>query len=301
MEYKFIKAKAIENIHAGKASASTDSIDKPIQRDSSGIPCVENTSFKGAIKQHFNHKSSTKVFVDAAFGAEGENGTPISVGQYSIKQLNLLSIPIIIHPVPEKMNSTVLVTSWEILDTLFEDICLYNPEDTKTKQFRNEYPEFRKSYVSGTAPVVFSPESSEITIPTLTCIGKNYTLIQEGNTKTLPIWLENVIFNEYDQNKVLIIVNSNTFRKLTNDFELPLKHRNIIEWGESKNLWIEQFLPRGTRFISKVKMPEKLYRKKDNSEISKHKESFSSEVDKVCIQIGANKSVGYGECYFEIL
>lgn len=300
MEFYFLQAKAIENLHPGRANASTDSIDKVVQRDVGGIPCVESTSFKGALKMHFEQKPSNQKFIDAAFGAEGFNGAALSVGQYGPKQLDLLAIPIPIHPVPLGMNSTVLVTSWEILDRLYEEIDIYKPEATVMNDFHKFYIRFRNEHYASEIPLVFAPTDSNINIKSATTLGKFVTQLTEGPSKVLPEWLSKVVFDKSDPVKTLVITQPFHFEKLTNDDSLPVKHRNKIDWGESNNLWVEQFLPRGTRFITNLRVPDVLYYK-DNTKIANHFKIFETEVNGKCIQAGANKSVGYGSCYFNIV
>lgn len=300
MKFYFLHSKAIENIHAGMATASTDSIDKAVQRDASGIPCVENTGFKGALKMHFRDNNVDTSFIDAAFGGEGKNDSELSTGQYGPKQLDLLAIPVPLHPVPVNLCSAVPVTSWEILDRLYEDIILCQPVSDKCILFKENYYQFRIANYPSTVPFLYTPSNENIAVPHLTSLGKNRVPLMAGPSKELPAWLEQVVFNEYDLTRALVISDSHHFEQFVNDAGLPVKPRNHIEWGESKNLWMEQFLPRGTRFVTHIRIPEILY-KKNQPSVTDHFKTFEENTNKKCIQTGANKSVGYGVSYFELV
>ena len=75
------------------------------------------------------------------------------------------------------------------------------------------------------------------------------------------------------------------FTTCCNDENLPIIARNVLENGESKNLWYEQVVPAETVFYAIIQEPEgDVLRKAINGKI---------------IQIGANATVGYGYCKFE--
>lgn len=78
------------------------------------------------------------------------------------------------------------------------------------------------------------------------------------------------------------------FCKIADDYHLPVIARNQLENGESKNLWYEQVLPRGTKFFFTV-----LY--EDESLFT----VFSEALQLHPVQIGANASIGYGFCKIE--
>ena len=61
---------------------------------------------------HFRDNNVDMLYIDAAFGGEGKIGSPLSTGQYGPKQLDLLAIPVPLHPVPVNLCSAIPVTSW---------------------------------------------------------------------------------------------------------------------------------------------------------------------------------------------
>lgn len=77
-----------------------------------------------------------------------------------------------------------------------------------------------------------------------------------------------------------------SFACLCNDDNLPIIARNKLNNGESVNLWYEQVLPAETVFYAIIR--------EDNDDL------IVALKDKI-VQIGANATIGYGYCYFELL
>ena len=81
-------------------------------------------------------------------------------------------------------------------------------------------------------------------------------------------------------------IDSKEFKELCNDDNLPIIARNVLENGESKNLWYEQVLPAETVLYTIIDDKE------DNSLAKKLKDA------KAIVQIGAGATIGYGYCKF---
>ncbi|MFI3314802.1 MAG: RAMP superfamily CRISPR-associated protein [Rikenellaceae bacterium] len=82
------------------------------------------------------------------------------------------------------------------------------------------------------------------------------------------------------------------FTQYCSDLELPIIARNVLDNGESKNLWYEQYIPSeaifGTLLISNdITSGNVLENALNNNELT--------------IQIGANATIGYGYCKFKKL
>ena len=73
---------------------------------------------------------------------------------------------------------------------------------------------------------------------------------------------------------------------LCSDDNLPIIARNCLENGESKNLWYEQVLPAETVLYTIIQ--------EDGN-------SLKNALDGQIVQIGANATIGYGYCKFELL
>lgn len=70
------------------------------------------------------------------------------------------------------------------------------------------------------------------------------------------------------------------------DDNLPIIARNVLDNGESKNLWYEQVLPAETVLYT-------IIQERGND--------LANALDGKIVQIGANATIGYGYCKFELL
>lgn len=73
---------------------------------------------------------------------------------------------------------------------------------------------------------------------------------------------------------------------LCSDDNLPIIARNVLDNGESKNLWYEQVLPAETVLYT-------IIQEKDDE--------LATALDGQIVQIGANATIGYGYCKFELM
>ena len=76
------------------------------------------------------------------------------------------------------------------------------------------------------------------------------------------------------------------FIELCSDDNLPIIARNVLDNGESKNLWYEQVVPAETIFYTIIH---------DNGD-----RTLAEQISnpKAFVQIGANATIGYGYCKF---
>lgn len=72
---------------------------------------------------------------------------------------------------------------------------------------------------------------------------------------------------------------------LCHEDNLPIIARNVLENGESKNLWYEQVLPAETVLYTIIQ---------------EEGEELAKALDGQIVQIGANATIGYGYCKFEL-
>ena len=81
-------------------------------------------------------------------------------------------------------------------------------------------------------------------------------------------------------------VSNEEFGELCSDDNLPIIARNVLENGESKNLWYEQVIPAETVFYTIID--------------DKGDRALANKIadDKAIVQIGANATIGYGYCKF---
>lgn len=75
------------------------------------------------------------------------------------------------------------------------------------------------------------------------------------------------------------------FGELCDDDNLPIIARNVLENGESKNLWYEQVLPAETVLYTIIR---------------EEGEELKNALNGQIVQIGANATIGYGYCLFSL-
>lgn len=80
------------------------------------------------------------------------------------------------------------------------------------------------------------------------------------------------------------LISHGDFKSICSDDNLPIIARNVLENGESKNLWYEQVLPAETVLYTIIQEKGDMLAKALDGEI---------------VQIGANATIGYGYCKFE--
>lgn len=85
--------------------------------------------------------------------------------------------------------------------------------------------------------------------------------------------------------KKVEIISDKEFSDIASNDNLPIIARNCLENGESKNLWYEQVLPSETILYA----------------IIREEGDDLAELDGKVIQIGANATIGYGYCKFELI
>lgn len=83
------------------------------------------------------------------------------------------------------------------------------------------------------------------------------------------------------------------FSSLCSDENLPIIARNVLENGQSKNLWYEQVIPAETIFYAVIQEPD--------TPIKKSGGLLAEAIKNKIIQIGANATIGYGYCKFDLI
>ena len=93
-------------------------------------------------------------------------------------------------------------------------------------------------------------------------------------------------YPEGPQAKAVKAVNAADMEKICNDDNLPIIARNVLDNGESKNLWYEQVLPAETVLYTIIQ---------EKGDV------LAKALDGQIVQIGANATIGYGYCKFELM
>ena len=97
--------------------------------------------------------------------------------------------------------------------------------------------------------------------------------------------------NSYTAEKIItpkgtIEIDDKKFQEYCSDDNLPIIARNVLENGESKNLWYEQVLPAETVLYTIIREKGDILKNALNGKI---------------VQIGANATIGYGYCKFDCI
>jgi len=186
----------------------------------------------------------------------GKEGS--SGGRYSFFEANILTLP-----QRSNVKPYFNVTSPSIIEQLIKTLTIFNNEDSFTPlihSLKNFY-----EVIKDTKEAVIFEEFENNNIY-LEDIKASYKKVEE-----LP-----PIFN-----KNLAVLSDMNFMQI----ELPVIARNSLdENGKSKTLWYEEIVPKeSTFFFSLIK---------DKDFIKEFDEILENEI----IQIGANRSIGYGFC-----
>ncbi len=244
----------LTDLHAGSGDANYGYIDKTVQRDAiTNFPTIYATSLKGALREHLKLEKNSLSPEDIVkiFGSEHASN------EEQMAQGNYRFFGADLLSMPIRSNR---INSEPFYRATSARAC----NDLKTKL----------------ATLVKVNNMQDWNWPT-----EN---INNGNIST-----------EYGQGRMLQnpkYLGDSSIQLCEEDFNLacknlPVRARNQLENGESKNLWYEEFVPRETRFIFCIRC--------DND--SSLKKRFENTLDENVIQFGANASVGMGFCLIQKL
>jgi CRISPR-associated protein Cmr4 len=136
------------------------------------------------------------------------------------------------------------------------------------------------------ANILFLPVQDDISLYKLAYCGEVLNRFIENSILFGSMIDEKTILSKVKEttNKELVRIEAvKEFKELCGDDELPIIARNVLENGESKNLWYEQVIPMETIFYTFLQSPDS---------------NLENILDKNIIQIGANATIGYGYCKF---
>lgn len=255
----------LTNLHAGSGDANFGIIDNQVQRDSiTNFPNINSSSLKGAFREHFTQFDANGM-INYIFGPENTSDESHQTGAYSFFEAQLLT-----RPVRSNVKSHFNVTSKSIIKNLLQTI-----EDFEIDfddEIKKELEKLLIIDVKKGSPVIFETINDA--------------------------YLEDVkaISNKLDISKLKEFLGDDL--ALFDDIELaeldlPVVARNALEDGISQNLWYEEFVPKKTKFFFCIGKPTNKDAKDNEQKIEGFERRFDNEE---IIQIGANKSIGYGFC-----
>lgn len=216
---------ALSNLHVGSGEVNYGLVDNLIQRDPvTGLPTINSSSLKGALREHFENFSDKKVDVCRLFGSEpkakSEDRKP---GLLRFFDADLVAIPArTTGGVP-----FVSVSSKENLNRIWRRL-----ESLGVKaQFLDNISNLPKTQNNETQKVRIEDLRSECLYATV----DKYKLIVGDR---------------------VAIVDDSDLIALCDNEHLPVISRNCLEDGISTNLFYEQVLPHYTHLCTVIMGPE---------------------------------------------
>ena len=267
MKTELYKITTLSNLHVGSGDINFDVIDNQVQRDAiSNLPNINSSSLKGACREHFSKDGNESNMVKYIFGPENNSNDSHQTGAYSFFEASLLTRPVRSN-VKEYFNATSKGVIKNLLSTI-ENFDIDFDEDLKTQleKLLNLEPKTNKPIIfeNITNAILedYKAESNTLDISKLTSfLGENLAIFEDSDFKNL---------------------------------DLPVLARNALENGVSQNLWYEEIVPKQTTFFFCIAKPTNINPSDYEQKIKGFENRFTKEGSK--IQIGANKSIGYGFC-----
>ncbi|MDQ2178590.1 type III-B CRISPR module RAMP protein Cmr4 [Marinifilum sp. D714] len=260
MNKKRYTIECLTNLHVGSGDINYGTIDRLVQRDAvTDLPTIHASGLKGALKEFFDANN----------------------------EINNDFFSIVFGSVP---NSRKTKSNKQNIGSY-----IFNDSHLLAFPLRaNDAP-----YYMATCPEVFN-KFTNANVPDI-----NKAVLIGGERKNSQIEdLEENDFEEKDPfteetTKLLkdqlgtkiIVLPFKEFKKYCNN--LPAIARNYLENGESKNLWYEEVVPSKSIFWTDI------IDGTETNEINKKIEDTFSKIEESSVQIGANASIGYGQCKFK--
>ncbi len=269
----FIKTK--KNLHVRDSGTNFDIVDKKVQRDSiSELPIINASSLKGAIKDYarlFVTQESKdlnnidKEAFDKIFGDDMQ-------GLIRFLDSFLLFIPLRANNKP-----FYHVTSKEsLLNTVefFESLGVEIKEESK-----QEINKLKDNIVLNSTEVAY---------------------IEDTKCEPLEINIEKLLsfIPSTIRPKDIAIFKNDDFIDVVK--HLPIIARNKLKDGKSDNLWYEEIVPRESIFYTAM-LDYNNFGTSSEFKYKKGFEAFYNILQKDFVQIGANASIGFGLCKFDVV
>jgi CRISPR-associated protein Cmr4 len=268
MKTELYKITTLSNLHVGAGDINFDVIDNQVQRDAiTKLPNINSSSLKGAFREHFTKEGETQSnMVTYIFGPDNKSSDSHQTGAYSFFEAQLLTRPVRSSH-KAYFNATSPLVIKNLLETI-EDFDINFDENLK-----NELQKFSHIQPQKGTPLIFE------------------------NLKNVILEDEQAKYENFDTSKLSELLGEDIALFNDSDFaslDLPVLARNYLEDGVSKNLWYEEVVPKKSTFTFIIGKPENIDSKDYEQKIKGFENRFSKDGSK--LQIGANKSIGYGYC-----
>jgi CRISPR-associated protein Cmr4 len=269
----FIKTKT--NLHVGDSGTNFDIVDKKVQRDSiSELPIINASSLKGAIKDYMrlfviqeskNLDNIDKEAFDKIFGDDMQ-------GLIRFLDSILLFIPLRANNKPfyhvTSKDSLINVVEF------FESLGIEIKDDTK-----QEINKLKDNVVLNS---------------------KENAYIEDTKCEPLEIDIEKLLsfIPLTIRPKNIAIFKNGDFIDVVK--HLPIIARNKLKDSKSDNLWYEEIVPRESIFYTAM-LDYNNFGTSSEFKYKKGFEAFYNILQKEFVQVGANASIGFGLCKFDIV
>jgi len=267
MKTELYKITTLSNLHVGSGDINFDVIDNQVQRDPIlELPCIHSSSLKGALREHFTEDENVSNMVKYIFGPENSSDDSHQTGAYSFFEAQLLT-----RPVRSNLKAYFNATTPKLIQNLLDIVNNFAIDlDVNLKV---ELEKLSKLQPKKDAPIIFE---------------NLLNAILEDSKAT---------YNAFDISKLSDFLGENIALFEESDFkelDLPVLARNYLEDGVSKNLWYEEVVPKKSTFFFCIAKPTNIDEKDKKQKIDGFERRFENETN--LVQIGANKSIGYGFC-----
>lgn len=250
--------KFLTNAHIGKGGSNIDIVDNVVQKDPiNNLPVIYSSSLKGALREHFKEEGTK--FLEYIFGSDTKAKTSIQ-GSFVFFEAFMLTRPVRSNVVPY-FNATA--------PFIIEKFLRYLQEFKILSSLAKELEEFYEN--------IKNIQNVTITNSYPDPIIEEYEDIEVRKVKTPKILGQNIA-----------IFPDRMFKELS----LPFIARNHLENGTSKNLWYEEIVPKFSTYVFFIGKPDNIANNIDKEKIEKFENRFDKKGD--VVQIGANKTIGYG-------
>lgn len=251
----------LSNLHVGSGDINFDIIDNQVQRDAiTNLPTIHSSSLKGAFREAAGERSQYTSYI---FGPDNKDNSNHQTGAFHFFEASLLT-----RPVRSNKKAHFNATSVEAIDhflALIDDFSIAYDEavmealKSLTSQAPKEGEPLIFEAIDGAILEDFEAKSTTLDLSVLEpLLGKDIALFNEADFKALA---------------------------------LPVIARNYLVNGESKNLWYEEVVPKRSKFYFVIAKPQNI----DEADKKENIEKYEKRFDRIFnIQIGANKSIGYG-------